>query len=131
MEKQFVTYEIALKLKELGFDEPCLTYFHNDNENITDRTYHLFEYFSPIPITTQQLQSNKGMENCIAAPLWQQVIDWFIEKYSIYIDIFRGEFGWHYAIKRKNKDTIWANCLESFQSVREQSILKAITLISK
>ena len=23
MKKQFVPYEIALKLKELGFDEPC------------------------------------------------------------------------------------------------------------
>ena len=24
MQKQFVTYEIALKLKELGFDEECI-----------------------------------------------------------------------------------------------------------
>jgi hypothetical protein len=27
MEEQFVTYEIALKLKELGFDEECFAIF--------------------------------------------------------------------------------------------------------
>ena len=29
MKEQFVTYEIALKLKELGFDEPCIAYYFN------------------------------------------------------------------------------------------------------
>ena len=28
MEEQFVTYEIALKLKELGFDEKCLVWYY-------------------------------------------------------------------------------------------------------
>ena len=27
MEKEFVTYEIALELKQLGFDEPCFGYY--------------------------------------------------------------------------------------------------------
>ena len=27
MKKQFVTYEIALKLKKLGFDEECFGYY--------------------------------------------------------------------------------------------------------
>ena len=31
MEKEFVTYEIALKLKELGFDEPCIAGFNSYN----------------------------------------------------------------------------------------------------
>ena len=29
MIKEFVSYEIALALKELGFDEPCFTYYYN------------------------------------------------------------------------------------------------------
>ncbi len=29
MNNEFVSYEIALKLKELGFNEPCFTYFYN------------------------------------------------------------------------------------------------------
>ena len=40
MEEQFVTFEIALKLKELGFDEWCLAYQNNtliiyDNEEFS------------------------------------------------------------------------------------------------
>ena len=29
MIKEFVNYEMALALKELGFDEPCFTYYYN------------------------------------------------------------------------------------------------------
>ena len=30
MKEQFVTYEIALAMKELGFDEHCLTHYMKD-----------------------------------------------------------------------------------------------------
>lgn len=29
MKNKFVTYKIASKLKEIGFDEDCIGYFHN------------------------------------------------------------------------------------------------------
>ena len=29
MEKEFVTYEIALKIKDLGFNEECFRYYQN------------------------------------------------------------------------------------------------------
>jgi hypothetical protein len=32
MEKEFISYEIALKLKELGFDEPCFDFYDNNQE---------------------------------------------------------------------------------------------------
>ena len=31
MEEIFVTYEIALELKELGFNEPCFGFYYNKN----------------------------------------------------------------------------------------------------
>ena len=34
MEKEFLSYEMALALKELGFDEPCFTYYYNITGNI-------------------------------------------------------------------------------------------------
>lgn len=33
MQEQFVTYEIALKLKELGFNEPCFAYYDEEDIN--------------------------------------------------------------------------------------------------
>jgi hypothetical protein len=59
MEKEFVTYEIALKLKELGFEEECLAYFE-DKE-----------------LTLGRL-SSVGKKRYLIAPLWQQAIDWFL-----------------------------------------------------
>ena len=32
MQEQFVTHEIALKLKELGFDKECLAWFAENKE---------------------------------------------------------------------------------------------------
>lgn len=59
MDKEFVTYEIALALKELGFDEECFNYYGYDFQN--DR----------LLISYQQDNSS------IPAPLKQQVFRWF------------------------------------------------------
>ena len=65
MEKEFVFYKEALALKELGFDEDCLSYF--DDKTLT-------------------LKANQIPTYCIAAPLWQQAFDWFEEKHGLYVD---------------------------------------------
>jgi hypothetical protein len=71
MEKEFIPYEQALTLKELGFDEPCFGWF-------TDT--HLRIGF----VESKHVQG----ENEILAPLYQQAFRWFREKYNI-----------HYAMK--------------------------------
>ena len=81
MEKEFIPYEQALALKELGFDEPCLACFldsdyqfcvklQSDNKN--------FEYFN----------NNTFVINneCVSAPLYQQAFRWFRE-YKLFPEI--------------------------------------------
>lgn len=63
MEKQFVPFEFAVKLKELGFDEPVLGWFNGSKE---------LEY-----------ENRYGARNFIDAPLWQQAFDFFREKYGL------------------------------------------------
>lgn len=73
MKHLFVPYEIALKLKEKGFDEPCLGYYspHNLNYVYHDTIYsNIWEEF-------------KGSNNGLPVPLYQQVIDWFREKHKL------------------------------------------------
>jgi hypothetical protein len=60
MKEQFVPHEIALKLKEKGFDEPCLGYF--------DPLYK--------KLVIWENGSTNSTSNWVYAPLWQQVIDW-------------------------------------------------------
>ena len=83
MNKEFVPYEEALALKELGFDEPCLGYWRNED--------------LPNPITIGQYTTKEDIEyeisgqdeyhnfkNIMAlAPLYQQAFRWFRDTYNI------------------------------------------------
>ena len=70
MEKEFVSYEIALELKQLGFDEPCIGKF----------------YYNQLEIggiwTNNDFKEDPDI--FISAPLYQQVFRWFREKYGVY-----------------------------------------------
>jgi hypothetical protein len=68
MEKEFVTYEQAVDLKELGFDEPCFGYYNIDPQ-----------------LKTPAFNMVKPFEHewCLPAPLYQQAFRWFREKHGI------------------------------------------------
>lgn len=72
MNKEFVPYELALKLKELGFDETCFGYWNID-PYLPNPTFNLVKPFDH--------------EWCIPAPLYQQAFRWFREKYGLQHDI--------------------------------------------
>lgn len=69
MEEQFVPYELALKLKELGFNEMCIATFDEDNN------FELQDF---------QQSYDTFPKHIISAPLWQQAFDWFRENHSLY-----------------------------------------------
>jgi hypothetical protein len=72
MKKEFVSYEIALALKELGFDEPCLMFYRgNDKELVYAEYYGRFKNSSYVDKTT------------VSAPLYQQAFRWFRDKYGL------------------------------------------------
>jgi len=74
MKDNFVSYEIALKLKELGFKEECLGWY-------------LFEIANKENISSVILASFIRNWNHygdrINAPLYQQVFKWFREKHNL------------------------------------------------
>jgi hypothetical protein len=69
MEKEFIPYEQALALKELGFDEPCFGYYK----------------YEELLIQGQSKNSDHGFS--ISAPLYQQAFRWFREKYGFNISL--------------------------------------------
>jgi len=73
MEKLFVSYEIALQLKEKGFNEPCLASYEKSNNKIEFNIVN-----SPFQVKTDDIW---------LTPLYQQVIDWFREKHRIIISV--------------------------------------------
>jgi hypothetical protein len=81
MNKEFIPYEQALELKELGFDDVCLGYYHttlssSDVDLIISKTPNRFYHLIRIPEHFDTL-----------APLYQQAFRWFREKYGLYYKI--------------------------------------------
>ena len=76
MNKEFVPYEQALELKELGFDEPCFTYYHSNNISNDNRIR------TGLSISLYNGWTYDGIEKAIVtlAPLYQQAFRWFRDK---------------------------------------------------
>ena len=58
MEKEFIPYEQALALKELGFDEPCIGVYNTSNKKlfvVTPNKDESFEYLN-IPLYQQAFE---------------------------------------------------------------------------
>jgi hypothetical protein len=72
MIKEFVPYELALELKQLGFDEPCVGYYHL-NEGYTK--VYAFCYFNE----PKRYES----DSAVLTPTFSQAFRWFREKHNI------------------------------------------------
>lgn len=64
MKKEFINYNQALALKELGFDEDCLMYIDDEEDLINDDTAEWI--------------------GAVKAPLKQQVFRWFRERHDLW-----------------------------------------------
>jgi len=73
MEKEFVPYELVVKLKALGFNEKCFGYYGLENELHIEISCNL--------------DSNLTRRNFIAAPTFSQCFKWFREKYQIFPEV--------------------------------------------
>jgi hypothetical protein len=73
MKNEFVSYEIALALKELGFEEPCFGAWVNNELFITENEKPKIQSLS--------------INQC-TAPLYQQCWRWFREKYNITVYLY-------------------------------------------
>lgn len=101
MNKEFIPYEQALALKELGFNESCFTTFTDKGE-----IFDVFDVFDDI--LTEKIRDIEDCYQCndeladgyITAPLYQQVFRWFREKYNLHHSILFNDV-------RKNYDLVY------------------------
>jgi hypothetical protein len=91
MNKEFIPYEQALELKELGFDEPCMAFYEPGNKEVKVVGVNQ-RYNDPSLLTVTDF----------CAPLYQQAFRWFRDKYDIYPIIeaknyFKSPIKWIYS----------------------------------
>ena len=69
MNKDFVTYEQSVQLKELGFNEPCVCLYDEDMYLFSVREQDdIYDYWTP-------------------APSYSQAFRWFREKHNLFCEI--------------------------------------------
>lgn len=74
MEKEFIPYQLALKVKELGFDEPTLA-------NYVSGTYGFDKLEGKLEIWDDEVV--EVLSFSVRAPLYQQAFDWFRNNYNM------------------------------------------------
>jgi hypothetical protein len=135
MNKEFIPYEQALALKELGFNEPCFAYFYHHQEykilfdNPTQsRDYNYIKVDVGGIFDYDEERVKKGLESLgdsvsriTSIPLYQQAFRWFREKYPE-LDfavgkIYNGTNNYHYHI-----NLLW----EYFEGTYEEAELECL-----
>ena len=118
IQTQFCSYEIALKLRELGFDKEC---------------FKVYDILGFLQIEAEMIQLKLEF---VKAPLWQQAIDWFRIKHKI--DIFVNPIETMLFPKRTYQSRVLTKtsitiggAYDIYEKAREQAILKAIELCQK
>lgn len=119
MEKEFVPFELAVKLKELGFNEPCIAYY-------TERGI-VYDVYTVSNFSGRNVLGGKA----VSAPLWGQAFDWFRGKYSLYSWFPYSEYQstfYSYAIRRQGGESYSKKNFLAYEEARQACLEKLIEL---
>ena len=134
MNEQFISSEIAEKLKKLNFNEPCLGWYEYDEDGEflvllsgvrgNKKYRHINGYFG---VLQHDLTKNKTL-----APLYQQAQKWLREVHNIHIQIIFLPLNNRYVFEiYKYGEYNIESVLEysTYELALEQGILEALKLI--
>ena len=130
-EKDYCDYETCVALKELGFSEPTLAYYHGflsskpllylviDEDSMPEDGVNVFNLLS-------NSNKYKDSKNIDAPTLWEAQ-KWLREEKGIHISIDYDEFDWSYCLfdcSKKHYKQL-SNCRMYFKSY-EEALLNGI-----
>lgn len=127
MEKELVSYEMALALKELGFNEPCFTYYYDISgelrKNISVDIHNGWTYFPNRKLIT-------------LAPTFSQAFRFFREIHGLYGLYTMGDYenNFYWQIWRNDSITktyITASnyVFETYEEAEQACLLKLIEIV--
>ena len=118
MEKEFIPYEQALELKELGFDEVCLAW-HNSGRLFIDNY--------------NAINSKMDFDYCCALPLYQQAFKWFRENhgimYTVDNNIVGNTFHGSFTKINSNYESDYTDDFATYEDAQLASLKKLIEIV--
>jgi hypothetical protein len=124
MKNEFIPYEQALELKELGFDEPCIAFYEPGNKQVQ-------------VVGVEQRYNNPEllrMED-FCAPTFSQAFSWFREEYALdsYIRpnlVYDVPKTYQYNIN-DNIDDVWYNTYEEAELACLKKLIEIVNTKEK
>ncbi len=122
MEKEFIPYEQALALKELGFDDYCLGLYAYASKNTVDMQH---------VIHTCKASSKLSWMR-VPTPTFSQAFRWFRKKYGLSgnIDCCDKLCEWNIKSSKLDK-SIFSNKIQSYEEAELECLKKIIELCKK
>tara|TARA_R110000782_G_scaffold41085_2_gene94507 strand:- start:815 stop:1195 length:381 start_codon:yes stop_codon:yes gene_type:complete len=119
MKNEFVPYEEALALKELGFDEECFKSYQSGKYGLGGQEY----------IQLMDVAYDDFIDLC-HAPLYQQAFRWFREKYGLVSHIKElAEGKYSYKIERWEDYSFSSIAVDSWEEARLDCLRKLIDIV--
>jgi hypothetical protein len=114
MTKEFIPYEQALALKELGFDEPC------------------FAYYKDMKGEKVLLYDSMDFDGECSAPLYQQAFRWFREKcklHSTITSISQESWQWHITKPSESLGKMYEEDFYTYEETELECLIKLIEIV--
>ena len=130
MKEEFVTYEIAVKLKAKGFNEQCLAYYSKDSDFYYNTSYgsdveNAFKSFNSRP--------NHICGKRIDSPIISQVLKWLRKEKKLFVESYLFKAGYESFVQstvfEDDKDYTDTWYVKGFYSTYEQAALAGIEYV--
>ena len=130
IEKEFVPYDLALELKELGFDEKCFGFYGLSRDDYKTIRLSIFQN-----LKTDYLPDVHHLDVTCDAPLFQQTLRFFREKYGLHYIICKNiqmdGYGYREVIllpyMEENENTIF----KTYEEAELECLVKLIDIVKK
>jgi hypothetical protein len=128
LEKEFVPYEEALALKELGFDEPCFGYHYTLN----GKDWKFAEKSEYYRLNDE---INIGSKFSLLAPTFLQAFRWFRDEHNLNPLIafceytIESENSWKYTLDNPTKILMWDGKFNTYEESELACLKKLIEIV--
>jgi hypothetical protein len=139
MKHEFISYEQALALKELGFDEPCLAYLIGFGDGTKENGRYKInqqQMFYPNDTSPDDKAEELGLHPFVmcGVPLFQQAFRWFREEYvldSIVQPTYSTKYQYRvFKVEAKSKVQVYGDYMsKEFNTYEEAELACLIKLI--
>ena len=131
MNKEFIPYEQALALKELGFNEPCFGWFRSTliPSNFTE--FFLETEFGMNDSPSDWVNSN-FLDKACSAPLYQQAFRWFRTNYGYWSYIKEATKGTcRFYIEKFDEKFFNSDIIDSYEEAELECLKKLIEIVKQ